>query len=692
MSDLIELKINGATHTFTTTPDRPLLDVLREELGLTSCKIGCGEGACGACTVLIDGQPARSCVTRAGDAIGRSILTLEGLATSEQPHPLQQAFLDCDAMQCGYCTPGMVISALGLLERCANPSTDAIVEAMQGNICRCGAYARIVQAIGQAAADLRDKPRTNAIGEPRPARQESPDTIRAAPERSLSDPEGPAIGDWLQFGRDGTVVVYTGKVEVGQNIRTSLAQAVAEELRLPISAIRLVMADTGCTPYDMGTVGSRSTPVMARHLHLVAATARELLLDRAAEHWQVIRTGLRLGDGKICHEPSGRAIGIGELADAWLLSQTYDENAPVTPAEQWVVAGTSAPKVEGWAIVSGERRYTPDLARPGMLIGKVLRPPAFGAALTKLDSSGAQQPGVTVIRDGDLVGVAAPDRRAAAQALAAIRAEWTSPPAIAPEDLLHYLRDNPAPPIEGQRWGGPERHVRGSLAQGRAAADYVLAQTYSVAYIAHAPLEPRAALAEWAGAKLIVWTGTQRPFGVRAELAQAFGMAEADIRVIVPDTGSGYGGKHTGEVAIEAARLARAAGRPVKLVWTREEEFTWAYFRPAGVFDLSSAARADGCVTAWEHHTYNAGTAGVLTPYDIANQLIEYHPSLPVLRQGSYRALAATANHFARETHMDELAHALGCDPLHFRLQNLRDERLRAVLETAAAAFGWGTR
>src|SRR5262249_1100924 len=269
-------------------------------------------------------------------------------------------------------------------------------------------------------------------------------------------------------------------------------------------------------------------------------------------------------------------------------------------------------------------------------------------------------------------------------------AEWAVPSQIAQEELFAYLKDHLAPQIEHQRFGGSERYERGSIAEGRAAADHLLAQTYTVAYIAHAPLEPRAALAEWSGGPLTVWTGTQRPFGVRAELAQAFGLVEEAIRVIVPDTGSAYGGKHTGEVAIEAARLARAALRPVKLIWTREEEFTWAYFRPAGVIEVASAVDGDGMLTAWETNTSNPGGAGIQTPYAVTNQLSAYHPSLPVLRQGSYRALAATANHFARETHMDELAHALGRDPLAFRLQNLRDERLRAVFETCAAAFGWG--
>jgi isoquinoline 1-oxidoreductase len=160
--------------------------------------------------------------------------------------------------------------------------------------------------------------------------------------------------------------------------------------------------------------------------------------------------------------------------------------------------------------------------------------------------------------------------------------------------------------------------------------------------------------------------------------------------VVVPDTGSGYGGKHTGEAAIEAARLARAAGVPIKLVWTREEEFTWAYFRPAGVMDVTSGVRADGTLTAWEFHNYNAGPAAIRTPYEVPHQRIEYHVSRSPLRQGSYRALAATANIFARETHMDELAHLVGIDPLAFRLRNLRDERLRAVLEAAAERFGWG--
>src|SRR5207247_7777905 len=120
------------------------------------------------------------------------------------------------------------------------------------------------------------------------------------------------------------------------------------------------------------------------------------------------------------------------------------------------------------------------------------------------------------------------------------------------------------------------------------------------------------------------------------------------VRVIVPDMGSGYGGKHTNDAGVEAARLARAAGKPVKVVWTREEEFTWAYFRPAGVIDVTAGARKDGTLTAWEFHNYNSGASALATPYEVPNQRVAFHSTESPLRQGSYRALAATANHFAR--------------------------------------------
>ena len=148
---ILELKVNGANYAVDADADRALLGVLRDDLGLTGAKYGCGEGQCGACMVLVDDQPLPACITPVGAAVGRELVTVEGLAVGGCLHPLQQAFLDQEAFQCGFCTPGMLVSGVGLLRRNATPSTAAIVSALQPNICRCGTYQRIVCAVQQAA-------------------------------------------------------------------------------------------------------------------------------------------------------------------------------------------------------------------------------------------------------------------------------------------------------------------------------------------------------------------------------------------------------------------------------------------------------------------------------------------------------------------------------------------------------------
>ena len=491
------------------------------------------------------------------------------------------------------------------------------------------------------------------------------------------------IGGWLHIAEDGSVTVYTGKVEFGQNIRTSLSQAVAEELRVPVGSIRLTMGDTDLTPYDMGTFGSMTTPTMAPRLRRAAIAAREALIDLAAEAWKTDRASLTVADGKVIDPRNKKSVEFGKLTKGQKLLKVISETAAPTPADKWKIAGTSVAKVDGRAFVTGKHRYTSDTTRPEMLFGKVLRPSAFNASLVSAETKDAEaMPGVKVVRDRDFIGVTAPDAHTATRAAAAIKAEWKAETQPSAKDLFEYLRKEATQPRQN---GG-----QGSIEDGLAKADKKLSQTYTVAYIAHAPLEPRAAVAEWNDGKLTVWTGTQRPFGVRGELAEAFRIPEDRVRVLVPDTGAGYGGKHTGDAAVEAARLAQAAGKPVKLVWTREEEFSWAYFRPAGVIDISTGVRDDGTITAWEFHNYNSGPSGIQTKYDIPNQKIQFHQTKSPLRQGSYRGLAATANHFAREVHMDELAHLVKMDPLEFRLKNLKDERLKAVLTAASKSFGWG--
>ena len=494
------------------------------------------------------------------------------------------------------------------------------------------------------------------------------------------------VSAWLHITAGGQVKVFTGKVEVGQNIRTSLAQLVAEELRVPFDAVTMIMGDTDLTPWDMGTFGSRSTPTMGPQLRTMAAAARQMLLEIAAQRWQVPVATLTIANGKVTDPQKSRSIAYGKLTRGEKLVKTVSSQESLTPAQEWKIAGTAVPKAEGRDFVTGNHKYPSDITRPQMMFGAVLRPDGFNATLVSLDTSAAEKlPGIRVVHEGDFIGLVAPDAFAAQHALSAIQAKWNVPAQPSNQGLFEYLKKNP----ETGRDDGPQ-HVSGSVAQAMAGDVLKLEERYTVAYIAHAPLEPRAAVAEWDAGKLTVWTGTQRPFGVRDELAEAFHLSPAQVRVIHPDMGSGYGGKHTGEVAIEAARLANAAGKPVKVVWTRSEEFTWAYFRPAGLIEITAGARRDGTLVAWEHHNYNSGPAAITTPYNVPNQLIQYHAAKSPLRQGSYRGLASTANHFARESHMDGVAHAAGFDPLEFRLKNLSDARLQVVFQAAAEKFGWG--
>ncbi len=494
------------------------------------------------------------------------------------------------------------------------------------------------------------------------------------------------VGAWLHIAADGGVRVFTGKAEVGQNIRTSLAQLVADELHAPFASIEMVMGDTALTPWDMGTFGSLTTPVMGRQLRTMAAAARQMLLETAAEQWHVDSASLVAADASVTDPRTSRSITYGELTRGANLVKIVSGNEALMPAGAWKIAGTSVAKAQGRDFVTGKHIYPSDVVRPGMLFGAVLRPEGFNAALKSLETGAAEKlPEVKVVRDGDFTGVVAPDPLTAQRALSAIHARWDVPAQPSNRDLFEVLKNR-----GGNGGNKKPQYVSGSVAQAMDAAEIKLEEQYTLQYIAHAPLEPRAAVAEWDGDKLTVWTGTQRPFAVRDALVDAFKIPAANVRVIQPDMGGGFGGKHTGEAAVEAARLAKAAGKPVKLEWTRREEFTWAYFRPAGLIEIRAGARRDGTLLAWECHNYNSGNAGIGTPYSVPNQIIQYYPVDYPLRQGSYRSLAAAANFFARESAMDSLAHAAQIEPLEFRLKNLTDARLRSAFQAAAEKFGWG--
>jgi isoquinoline 1-oxidoreductase len=708
----IELTVNGRRHA-VPGGDRPLLMVLRDEIGLTGAKPGCGEGACGACTVLLDGEPAKACQVRLSEVAGRAIGTIEGLAADGRLHPVQQAFLDEGAFQCGYCTAGMVLATAALLSRESDPDDAAIRDALADNVCRCGTYPRILRAVRRAAAAVGEVGSSPAAADvPMPPDERASDAWRprrpwdrsSPAERdwfdvlepglvAVHEPPPPAFGwrtsdgAWLHIAGDGRVTAFTGKVDTGQGNRTSLAMVVADALRVPYERVWMVMGDTDLCPHDEGTFGSRSTPDAMPLLKAVAAGARGALVGLAAERLGVPAARLVAAEGSVRDPDSGESVEYGALVAGGRSVVTVFGDEPTLGGE-----GSATPRrtgrITGRAIVTGALRYPSDLALPGMRHGRVLRPPVLGALPRSVDTTAAAGlPGVTVVHDGPFVGVVAPTPALAGRALREIRVEWDRPELPSDDGVADWLRDHELEAEEG--WGGPFHRETGDVEAALEVAPVYLSATYTTAYLAHVPLETRAALASWDGdGRLTVWTATQVPFGVREELADALDLHQDRIRVIVPDAGGGFGGKHGADVALEAARLAKAAGVPVKVRWTRPEEFTEGHLRPAAVIDIRSGVR-DGEITGWQMTNLNAGSFGLAGPYRVAAQRLDYRPTESPLRQGSYRALAATANHFARESHMDELAAAAGEDPVEFRLSHLEDARLADVLRAAAERIGW---
>jgi isoquinoline 1-oxidoreductase len=724
----VTIIVNGTPRQVSAENGRSLLEVLRDELGITGPKFGCGEGVCGACTVLIEGRPVTACTTQAGAAADRRVTTVEGLAEDGILHPVQQAWLETGAMQCGYCTPGWLTATAALLSRVPRPDDRRIAAELAGNICRCCTYPRIMRAVRRAAELMADPDlllpvppssgtdgrlpvtgtiRHDAGSDPGPAipvvpqDQDGKDaesffhllsdglvTVAAAGAAGAGNGGSRVPNDaWVHVGANGLVTAFTGKVEAGQGTRSALALLVAEELAVRPDTVRVVMGDTSLSPFDAGTFGSRSMPYAAPPLRAAAAAARELLIGDAARRFGLPAADLTAADGVVVGPDGAPSVSYGDL----LLGSRRIEQVPsrqaLTPPASWRTAGRQARFPDGAEAVLGRKRFPADLAVDGMLHGCVLRPPAYGARLRGADVTAAQaMRGVTIIREGDFIAAVAGDQGSARRALDSIDAAWDFTPQPGTAELPAHLRSHR---VSGQGSSAPFLHERGSIAAALAAGPVRLEASYSAAYIAHVPLEPRSALAAWGDGQLTVWTGTSTPFLARRGLAKALGVRERDVRVIVPDYGGGFGGKHGGAVAVEAAWLARAAGRPVKVQWSREEEFRCGYQRPAALIDVSSSVNESGEITGWSFTNINSGSAGILSPYRIPHQHIAYQPAESPLPQGSYRALAATANHFARESHMDELAHRLAADPLEFRIRHLDDSRLTEVFHAAADRLGW---
>jgi nicotinate dehydrogenase subunit B len=496
---------------------------------------------------------------------------------------------------------------------------------------------------------------------------------------------------FLRIGEDGRVQCLVGKVELGQGAMTSLAQVLAEELDVAFDSVDVVMGDTDLCPYDMGTFGSMTTPLLVPVVRRAGAEARAVLLAMAAERLGVPAEQLEIKNGVIRRAlDSGPGLSYGRLVEGRRIEK-HLANIPVKPVAAFRTIGQSPRRKDALEKVTGKAVYAGDHLPAGLLHACVLRPPAHGAKARNIDTSAAEKtPGVRVVKDGDLVAVLHERPDIAAAALAKVKAEFDAQPALPDHKTIFDHIQKTAPPARpaGQA---------GDLAEGEKLAATIMEQTYLHGYGAHSPIETHSATAVIEDGKVTVWTSSQAPFMVKSQVSREAGFPADKVRIISRYVGGGFGGKTEGPQAVEAARLAKITGKPVQVVWNRQEEFFYDRFRPAAVIKIRSGMTAAGKITLWDSQIIGSGEREARPFYAIPHHRTVAAggwqggnpPGMHPFGVGPWRAPSVNSNTFGRESHIDLMAARGGFDPLAFRLNNLSDTRMRRVLDAAAAKFGW---
>ena len=517
-------------------------------------------------------------------------------------------------------------------------------------------------------------------------------TVQArAPREGYAGSKVPTdFNAFLRIGIDNRVTCFVGKIEMGQGPITSFAQMLAEELDVAYESVDMVMGDTDRCPWDAGTWGSMSTRYYGIFVKEAAAEAKGALKELAAERLLCPVTRLVTENGIISDRkrPMSR-VTYGELTTGKVIERHLKDLPPLKPASEYMISGKSYLRRDAFDKVTGRAQYTADIRLPGMVYARILRPPAHGAKLLKVDTSAAERmKDVQVVRDGDLIAVLHPHPDGAEKALGSIKADFDLPDTgINDETIFNHLLENAPEPVVASE--------AGNLKVGEKQAASIVEETYLNSYVAHAPMEPHTALASVDGNKASVWASTQTPFGVQRLVAKTLGLPMENVRVITPFVGGGFGGKSASAQAAEAARLAKLSGKPVMVVWTREEEFFFDTFRPAAVVKIRSGIDDAGRMSFWDYHVYFAGKRGCQNFYEIPHHREavcgewRIEPGIHPFAVGPWRAPAANTNIYARDLQMNIMASMAGKDPLEFRLSHLKNKRMRGVLEAAAKQFGW---
>ncbi len=496
---------------------------------------------------------------------------------------------------------------------------------------------------------------------------------------------------FLRIGEDGHVSCYTGKIEMGQGIVTSLSQMLADELDVSVDAVSMVMGDTDLCPWDMGTFGSRSTRFFGPPLRQAGAEARSVLLELASEKLKIPVKKLAMENGIIRdNHNKGKWISYAALVQGKRIERRVTRPVAVKKPSEFKIMGISMTRRDSLDKVTGKNKYAGDMRIPGMLYAKILRPPAHGAKLSQVDVSEAKQiEGIQIIQDGDMIAVLHQYPDVAAAALVKVKATYLKSESVLNDNNIfdHLLKVAPA----GESIAGG-----GDLKTGEQQATGLIDETYLDGYVAHAPMEPHTALVAIEGDRVVVWPSSQTPFPAKKETAEALGIPADRVRIISPFVGGGFGGKSRNLQAVEAARLAKLSGKPVQVAWSREEEFFYDSFRPAAVVKIRSGLDEKGNIRFWDYHVYFAGQRGAEQFYNIPNHRTQVHgagwaglPGAHPFATGAWRAPGNNTNTFARESQIDIMAAKARMDSVAFRLRHLEDAKMRRLLEAAAEKFGW---
>jgi CO/xanthine dehydrogenase Mo-binding subunit len=524
------------------------------------------------------------------------------------------------------------------------------------------------------------------------------------------------VDAFLAIDGDGSVILFCGKVDLGQGLRIAMRQIAGEELGIGVDKIKLVEGDTALTPDQGRTSGSNGIQRGGMQIRRAAATAREALIALAAQRLNMRADDLVAADGEVRPKNGGGGIGFADLIGSRSFNLKLNPKAPLKDPATYTLVGKPLPRPDVPAKCTGAFTYMHDFALPNMVHARVIRPPAIGAKLTAVDETSIKDlPSAKVVRIKDFLAVIADDEWTAVRASRALRAQWSDWSGLPEQDkLAATLRE--------------DRDVTDEVlvTRGERAADQPGALTRSATFFwpmqSHASIGPSCAVADVNGDAATIWTASQGTHGNRKTFARFLGLPEQAVRLIYVEGSGCYGMNGHEDAAADAAIISRAVGRPVRVQWSRQDEHGWDPKGPPQLLDLSGTVDPSGRILAWRTEMWlpqttrglpdipllGPASAGLDDVHGLQPGLISQNADPPYaadnvqvlvhwlketpLRPAPIRSPGKPANCFAVESFTDELAAAAGLDPVAFRLRGLTDQRGIEVIERTAALMDWQAR